>query len=59
MTNMTPLQKEVADIMLISLRARLLRAGGYIWNTDMQLECELLRAQIAALEPPVLKDEDK
>ena len=50
MANMTPLQREVADVMLISLRARLHAARGYILNTSLQLECNLLCAQISALE---------
>jgi len=56
--SMTPLQREIADVMLISLHARLNRAISFTLNRDLYLECELLRAQIAALGPE-LKDKGK
>jgi len=34
----------------VSLRARMDKAKGYTLNTDMQLEAQLCRAQIDALE---------
>ena len=48
--------KEIIYVQLISLKARLKCASDYIYNTDLQLESNLLRAQITALEEAYKKE---
>ena len=51
--------KEIIQVELISLKARLKEASRYTLNVDLQLECELLRAQIKALEKEYKKQKEK
>lgn len=49
--------KDALKVEIISLKARRRKAQDYCMNTDLMLECELLTAQIDALEQ-ALKEED-
>lgn len=44
---------------LVSLKARLKAASGYVYNTAMQVECEVLTKQIAALELEIQTTRDE
>jgi len=50
-------RKDAVEVELISLRARLEAARGYVLNTSMQVECNVLRRQIEALEREVVRIE--
>ena len=45
-----PVSKELIEVMLIAKRARRDHARGYQFNSDMQIEAELLDKEIEALE---------
>lgn len=45
-----PIIQDIIKIQIISLKARKKAAQGYILNTKLQIECNLLAAQIRALE---------
>ncbi len=40
--------------LIISLRARLKACAGYIYNTQLQVECDIISKQIKALESEVI-----
>ena len=56
---MMQMQIMIIETMLISLEARYEEAGGYVLNTDMQLEVKLLSAQMLALNEKKDKLEEK
>jgi hypothetical protein len=62
MNTQTTMNTEVYQAALIaqrvSLSARLDAASGYILNTGLQLECELLRNQITAIDAELYKCQD-
>ena len=47
--NLLPYHKAAISAQLVSLRARYEAASGYVMNSDMQIESNLLRQQIDAL----------
>ena len=44
------MEKEIAKVLIIMLKARREVAGHYIFNNDMTRECALLDREIEALE---------
>jgi hypothetical protein len=49
------IERKITEILLIGLRARREKASNFVLNSDMHIECDLLDAEIEALEKTLKK----